>query len=82
MFWTPVHKQQQNSRKTLKKSKVWKPQQGEHLACSKHVSMNKNEIQEKLERGAKRNLCPTSTSMEAKEDKELEEKAKEWGDTV
>jgi hypothetical protein len=44
--------------------------------------MNKNEIQEKLERGAKRNLCPTSTSMEAKEDKELEEKAKEWGDTV
>jgi hypothetical protein len=29
--------------------------------------MNKNEIQEKLESGVERNLCPTLTSMEAKE---------------
>jgi hypothetical protein len=34
--------------------------------------MNKNEIQEKLEKRAERNLCPSLTSMEAKEDKELE----------
>jgi hypothetical protein len=41
------------------------------------VSTNKNEIQEKLKRGIERNICPTLTSMEAKEEKELEERGKE-----
>jgi hypothetical protein len=45
------------------------------------VSTNKNEIQEKLESGVERNLCPILTSMEAKE-KELEERGKEQGERV
>jgi hypothetical protein len=50
--------------------------------CSKHVSTNKNEIQEKLEKRVERNLCPTLTSMETKKEKELEERGKEWGERV